>query len=116
LDFLLEFGQILCVLRLGPGIHRAFLDGLGTVRNHQIHIEIDGVAEALAAFAGAERSVEAEQSGLGGDEFLAALLAAELLVKPDGFAAARRFEKDLARFAIADLDGVHQALAGRGRN
>ena len=63
------------------------------VGNHQVHVVIDGVAEALAALAGAVGIVEAEQARLGLDEFLAAALAGELLVEADAFRRRRAGSK-----------------------
>ncbi len=69
------------ILRLGPGIHGAFIERQAGVRDHQIHVVIDGVAEALAARAGAHRIVEAEQARLRRHQFDAAALAGELLAE-----------------------------------
>ena len=85
------------MLRLGPRIHRAFLQRQRAVGNHQIHVVIDGVAESLAAFAGALRIVEAEQTRLGIDKLLAAAFAGELLAEADAFAALRGLENSLRR-------------------
>src|ERR1700731_325940 len=41
------------ITRFRPGLNNAFVDGLAAVRNHQVDIEIDRIAEALAAGAGA---------------------------------------------------------------
>ncbi len=48
------------VLGLGPGLNCAFGQGLRGVRNDQVHIEVDGVAEALATRAGTVGIVEGE--------------------------------------------------------
>ena len=53
------------IARLGPGLDRALVDGFAAIGNHEIEIEIDGVAEALAARAGAVGIVERKQARLG---------------------------------------------------
>jgi hypothetical protein len=53
------------ILGASPGIDRAFVQRLLLIGNDQVEIEVDGVAEALAALAGAIRVVEREQPGLG---------------------------------------------------
>src|ERR1700733_3676771 len=68
---LVEFGQIPGILRLGPGIHRALLDGQRAIRNHQIQIVVDRIAETLATLARSERTIETEQGGLRIYELLA---------------------------------------------
>ena len=47
-----------------PGIDGAFVQRLLLIRDDQVEIEVDGVAKALAALAGAIRVVEREQPGL----------------------------------------------------
>ena len=111
LVLLAEIHQVAGVLRLGPRIDRAVLQGQRPVRNHQIQVVVDGVAETLAALAGSVGIVEAEQAGLRLEEFLAAAFASELLVEAQGFAFHRGLKNRLARFAITDLQRVHQALA-----
>ena len=49
----------------GPWLDNAVGDGLGRVRNHQVEVEVDGAAEAVAGLAGPERAVEGEEIGLG---------------------------------------------------
>ena len=83
------------------------------VRDHAVEVVVDGVAEALAARAGAGGAVEAEQAGLGLGELEVAALAGELLAEAQ---APRRLgagllEERLAGLAVADLQAVHQALA-----
>ncbi len=65
------------------------------VGDDQVHVEIDGVAEALAARAGAHRAVEAEQRRLGFDERHAAGLALELLAEAQPLAATPRSRRSL---------------------
>ncbi len=117
---LAEVAQPGAMFGLGPRIHGAALEGARFVRDGQIHIEVDGVAEALASWACAERVVEAEQARLRFDEGEAALLAGELLAEAQGETGREacptsgRFKDDLAGFAIADLDGIDHALAQLG--
>jgi hypothetical protein len=54
----------LAVLGFGPWIDRPVLESQVAVRDDQIVVVVDGVAEALAAGAGAEGVVEAEQARL----------------------------------------------------
>ena len=116
----LELGEERPVFGLGPGIDGAFVQGLRLVGNHQVEIEVDGVAETLAARAGAVGIVEGEQARLGLLVAQVAVLALEALRKAEalrGLAVARSgLEDDFAGLAIADLDGVHDAGAGVGRN
>src|ERR1039458_539578 len=116
-DFL-EVTQPGTVFRFRPRLHRAFLERQGLVWNDTVHIEIDGIAETLATRASAHGRVEAEQDRLGWAEFRAAGLALELLVEAQALGRRgrpeRRLEDRLARFAIAELDGIDQPLAQSG--
>ena len=49
----------------GPGGDGAFVEGLGFVGDDEVGVEVDGVAEALAARAGAVGIVEGEEARLG---------------------------------------------------
>ena len=69
------------VLRLGPGIDCAFVERQAGVGNHQVHVVVDGVSEALAARACAHRIVEAEEAGLRRHQLDAAALAGELFAE-----------------------------------
>ncbi len=53
------------ILRFGPGVDGAVVEGLGAVGDDEVGVEVDGVAEALAARAGAVGVVEAEEARLG---------------------------------------------------
>ncbi len=75
------------VARLGPGLDHAFIDRLAAVGNHQVDVEIDGVAESLAARAGAVRIVERKQARLRLLVHQAAGLALEALVEDHALAA-----------------------------
>src|SRR5581483_9909627 len=105
-----EVSQPGAVLRLRPRFDRAGVEGEVLVGDDEVHVEIDGVAEALAARAGAHRAVEAEQRGLGFYEGHAALLALELLAEAQTVAGGGGLEDDFARFAITDLDRIDHAL------
>ncbi len=118
----LQIDQILAVARLVPGIDGAFGERFAFVGDHAIDVEIDGVAEALAARAGAVGIVEREKARLG---FLiddAAGFAFEALAEGEalgglrgGVFAGGEFQDGFAAaFAVADFDGVHQARADRG--
>ena len=69
------------VARLGPRTHRAFVERARRVGDHQIGIEINGVAEAVAARAGAVGAVEGKQARLRLNVGDAAVLALEPLVE-----------------------------------
>jgi hypothetical protein len=116
----LEFGEQRPVFGLGPGIDGAFVQGLRFVGNHQVEIEVDGVAETLAARAGAEGVVKREQARFGLLVAQVALFALKALREAEalcGFPVARSgLEDDFAGLAVADLDGVHDTGAGVGRN
>jgi len=104
----------------GPGGDGALGEGAGAVGDDEVGIEVDGVAEALAARAGAERIIEREEAGL---RFLverAVIFAFEALVESEALRriAGRvgdKFQHGLAAsFAITDLDGIHETRAGFG--
>ncbi len=112
----------LAITGLGPGLDDAFVDGFAAIGDDQVDIEVDGIAEALAARAGAVRIIEGEQARLGLLIGEAALLALEAIAEDDalGFGMrlrGRKFEDGFAlAFAIADLHGVGQARADVGRD
>ncbi len=60
----LERGQLRAVVRLGPRLDRAAANRLGLVGHHQVEVELDDVAEAVAGRARAKRVVEREQPRL----------------------------------------------------
>ena len=91
----LEFGEQRAVFRLGPGLDRAFVQRLRLVGNHQVEIEINGVAEALAARAGAVGIVEGEQPRLGLLVAQIAVLAFKALGKAE---LLRRLDRRAGRF------------------
>src|SRR6202012_2176453 len=53
------------VFRFRPWVDRAGVKGLGAVGDDEVGVEVDGVTEALAAWAGAVGVVEAEEARLG---------------------------------------------------
>ena len=112
---LAEIAEPRAEFRLRPGVDRAIIERKRFVGNHPVQVEIDGVAEALAARAGADRRVEAEQNGLRDCEFHAARLALELLVEAQR--PGRRggaFEDYFTSLAITDFDRIDQALMQAG--
>ena len=107
---LFEIAQPGAVFRLGPRIDGTFIQSERAIRNHAVHVEIDGVSEALAARAGARRGVEAEQNRLWRAEFHAAGFALKALVEAQRRRAGGALEDHFAGLAIADFDGVDQTL------
>src|SRR5579859_5083673 len=104
----------------GPRLNRAFIQRFAGVRHDEIQVEVDGIAETLAAWARAVRIVERKQARLGLLIKRAIVLAFETFVEgktlrritgrildelQDGFAVA---------LAIANFDGVREARAGFG--
>ena len=61
----LEIGKLRAVVRLAPRLDGALLHGFRRIGHHEIHVELDDVAEAVAGRAGAERVVERKQTWLG---------------------------------------------------
>ena len=99
------------VLGPSPGIDRALVQRLLFVGNDQVDIEINGVAEALAALAGAVRIIEREQPGL----WFAVDAMAEFAFKCLGktqpprlglFIPRNRLVNNLSRLAEPDLRGI----------
>ncbi len=90
---------------------------LGAVRDDEAGVEVDGVAEALAAGARAVGIVEGEEARLG----LAIGAVAGGALKGGGEAGCGYLvfgedaELDFAGLAVAGLDGVDQAAADFGR-
>src|ERR1019366_4947530 len=76
-----EIAQPCAVLWLGPRIDGAFLQRERGIGDHAVHVEIDGIAETLAARACPHRRVEAEQDRLRWIELHAAGLALKALVE-----------------------------------
>jgi hypothetical protein len=51
-------------VRLAPRLDGILLDRLGRIGHHEVHVELDDVAEAVAGGARAERVVEREEARL----------------------------------------------------
>src|SRR5215208_8503560 len=98
------------MFRLVPRIHGALVEGERFVGNYAVHGEVDGVPEALAARAGAVRTVEAEQDRLGRVEFAVTRFAGEPLAEAQMLIQGSALKDHLARLAIADLDGIDEPL------
>jgi hypothetical protein len=106
----LQLGQVRAVVRLGPRLDGALADRLGGIGHHEIEVELDDVAEAVARGARAERIVEREEARLRilvGDVAGAALEALRELVRR-GSPARRQLHRPrrAAAFLVGDLDGV----------
>ena len=100
------------VVGFGPGIDGAVVEGAGGVGDDEGEVVIDGIAEALTGGAGALGVIEGEEGGFGDGEFEVALAAGEALGEADagGFGFAGLFEEDFAGFAVAEFDGIDDAL------
>ena len=100
------------VVGLGPGVDGAVVEGAGGVGDDERKVVIDGIAEALAGGAGALRVIEGEEGGFRDGEFEVALAAGEAFreAEAEGFGFAGLFEEDFAGFAIAEFDGIDDAL------
>ena len=111
----LQFSEQRAIFGLGPGLDGALIQRLRFVGNHQVEIEIDGVAKTLAARTCAIRIIEGKQARLRFFVAQIALLALKALGKPQ---LLRRLivtwgglKDDLTGFAIADFDGIHDTGA-----
>src|SRR6185437_1885582 len=96
--------------RFGPGLNGAFIDREAAVRHYEFERVVDCIAEALAARAGAGGAVEAEENRLGRIEIDVVVLAAEALAEEETVLRGGVQEDDFARFAIANLHGIDEAL------
>ena len=116
----LHLAVVGAVLGGGPGGDGAFVEGLGLVGDDEVGVEVDGVAEALAAGAGAEGIVEGEEARLGlavGAVAGGALEGggeAELRWLSSSWLARDGVELNFAGLAVAGLDGVDEAGADLG--
>src|SRR5215469_8384587 len=105
------------VARLGPWLDGSFFDGLPRIGNHEIQIEIDSIAKALAARARAVRIVEREQARLRLLIQGTVIFALESFVEAQTLRGASRavadeFQNGFAlAFAVADFDGIDEARA-----
>ena len=112
----LQRGQVRAIVRLGPRLDRALVDRLGLIGHHQVQVQLDDVAEAVAGRAGAERVVEREEAGLRvlvGDVAGPALEALGELVPHRRAAVRGQLDgpRRAAAFLIRGLDGVGGARA-----
>ena len=111
-----EVAEPIRPLRLGPGFDCPFRERKCAIRDGQIHAEIDGVAESLAAGTRARGTVETEQNGFRLTVIDVAEFAGELLVEAQTLLGTGVLKEDFGRFAVTDFNRVHQALAQVGRD
>jgi len=106
--------QEAAVGRGGPRLDGIPIEGERGIGDDPVHVVIDGVAETLAAGAGAEWVVEAEQRRLGRGKLDVAGLAGELLaeLEADGRVGAGLLEDDLADFAVNRSPGYRRCAGG----
>ena len=106
------------VIGFGPGVDGAIVEGAGGVGDDEGEVVIDGIAEALAGRAGALGVIEGEEGGFGDGEFEVAQAAGEAFreAEAEGFGFAGLFEEDFASFAVAEFDGIDDALHLIGAN
>src|SRR6185437_3394931 len=114
-----HLAMVRAILGGGPGGDGALIERLRLVGDDEVGIEVDSVAEALAARAGAVGIVEREEARLG----LAVGAVAGAALKGCGETKVLRLafaftwngmELDLAGLAVAGLDGVYDAGARVG--
>ena len=141
-----HFAVVGAVLGGDPGGDGAFGEGFGFVGDDKVGVEVDGVAEALAARAGSVGVVEREEAGFGlavgavaGGAFegggeaqvpgraknnsrsfdyggKCAAFAQDDTFGGGVFGAGEGVELDFAGFAVAGLDGIYDSGAGVGAN
>src|SRR5262249_10034328 len=112
---LLQLGKVWAILRAVPRIDGAIFEGLRLVGDDEVEVEVDGIAKALAARAGAEGVVEGEEARF----WLAVLAMAGLALEGGGEAQALPFSglkvagydliKNFAKFAITDFGYINNA-------
>ena len=113
-----HLGVIRAILRTRPWIDRAVVEGLALVRDDEVEIEVDGVAEALAARTCAIGIVEGKEPRLRLAIEAVAVLALVLAREAEALrwlpviVTRNNFVNDLAGFAIADLGGIDDARRG----
>ena len=106
-----QLAQQVAIAGLGPRFDGAVGQGLGAVGDDAVEVEVNGVAEALAARAGAIGTVEAEQArlrlGVGGAAAAAfeTLAEAPLLVR---LRVGPFHQEFAATLAVAEFQRVHQ--------
>ena len=112
---LLEIRIEVAVAGLGPRNHGSLVERQCGVRHNQLGVEVDGIAESLAAGTSAIGAVEGKQPRFRLLIADAARLALEPLV--EGQVAPRQvghFHHGLAAFPVTDLQAVDQPLPGFG--
>ena len=108
------------VAGLGPRLDGAVVERLAGIGDDEVEVEVDGVAEALAARACAVGIVEGEEARLGLLVDGAVVLALEAVVEDQALrriarGIGKKFEDGFAvAFAVADLDGIDEARARLG--
>ena len=117
----LQLRELRAIVRLAPRLDGALLDRLRLVGHHQIHVELDDVAEPVTGRAGAERVVEREEPRLRvfvGDaafpafEQLAELMHGTGAASPTGAGGWKLHGPGgAAAFEIGGLDGIGEPLA-----
>ena len=106
------------VARLGPRFDGALFDGFAGIGDHEVQIEINGIAKTLAARACAIRIVEGKKPRLrlliqGTVVFAFESLVESQALGPVSGALIDKLENGFALpLAVADFDGVHEARAG----
>jgi hypothetical protein len=109
-----HFDGELAIARFGPRLDGAIRERFAFVGDDAVEIEIDGVAETLAAGAGTVRIVERKKARLGFLVDGAAFLTFEALVEDHALGFLVRGIRDefkdgfAAAFAVANLDGIHE--------
>ena len=94
----------------GPGLDDALGDGLGRVRDHQVEVEVDDAAEAVAALAGSQRAVEGEEVGLGLGVGKVAGGAVQAVA--EAFTAPAVLHVVQVQPPLAELEGLLQGVGG----
>ena len=111
---LLEIVEIRAISRLRPRFDGALVERETPVGNHQVQVEIDRIAESLAARTCAKRIVEREKPWLG--IFIADIAGLALKRFAEAVSLApRNLEQDFSTvFAKTDFDRIDQPLAHVG--
>jgi hypothetical protein len=114
----LQLSEVGAVFRTVPWVDRAFIQGLRFVRNDEIEVEVDSVAEALAARTGSVGIIEGKKARLGLAISAVAIHTLKGGGKPEPAAVCARFRiprndfvDDLLCFTITDLCRIDDARA-----
>src|ERR1019366_112206 len=108
----LHLGAEGTVLGLRPWLDRTLIQGEGWIGDDEVHVEVDGVAEALALRTRAVWIVKGEETRLGLVVREMTVLAFEALRETESFArcvlfAGNGFENHFARFAVGRFNGIN---------